>query len=108
MNDKQQQLYFLIKRAEETSQLPQSVKNEFEIAALKMEIVILESEINLDVAARTLLFLNAWKKCGTFTAIRTTGERRDAQPYVTGNAIQDFWNVRSEADNLARWSYKID
>lgn len=86
---------------------PQTVEREIALARLDMEIEILDCAIQSSIAKRVLVFLDIWRKTGSFTAIRQDGARMDADPVVTGIPVQDFWNVRGEAHRLARWSFGI-
>ena len=95
----------LRKHRECLNRVPQTVEREFEIARLDMEIIVIECETRAATAKRVLLFLDAWRKTGRFTAIREDGVRREASPVVTGVPVQDFWNVIGEAHTLANWSF---
>lgn len=85
---------------------PQTVEGELHLALLECELAIANAKEQIAISELVALFLNAYKKTGTFTAIRSDGTRLKSSPYKTGRGIQDFWNVRSEAYRLANWNYK--
>lgn len=95
----------LTRRRDDLHMLPQTVARELDMSKLNLQIVLVESEIRTDIANTALIFIDAWEKTGTFTAINEKGERLEARPHVTGAPVQDFWNVRSTALKLAHWSY---
>lgn len=102
------QLNQLIKLREELNKGHQTVDKELESTLLDLEISILKSDQRKLLASRALIFLDAWRKTGRFTAIRRDGVRRDSNQVITGDRLQDFWNVRSEALMLANWSLWIN
>lgn len=108
VQEKADQLRIALRRREQLQETMQSVFREFELARLDMEIIALECEVRSAVAKRVVLFLNAWHGCGRFTAINDNGVRRECKPTITGNEVQDFWNVRGEAHKLANWSFGIN
>ena len=107
MRETIEQLEKLRKHREDLSRAPQTVEREFEAAQLDMELAMLGCEVRSVIARRVQIFLDAWRRTGRFTAIRKDGARRDANPVVTGDPVQDFWNVRGEAHTLANWSAGI-
>ena len=86
----------------------QTVSREFKTARIDMEIAVLESKLRRCLAERVIIFLDAWRQTGRFTAIRDDGATMEANPVVTGDPVNDFWNVRGEAHKLANWSFWIN
>lgn len=77
------------------------------IDLIEMEIVIIECEIKPRIASLVLIYLGAWRMTGRFTAIRDDGLQRSASPIITGNEIQNLFNLASEAHTLAKWSLGV-
>jgi hypothetical protein len=94
----------LMREVDARHRQPQTVEREFQIAKMELEIKILTCEREAAVARRTTLFLDAWRKMGRFTAIRSDGAQMEANPHRTGCPVTDFYNVKSEATRLAEWS----
>jgi len=97
-------ILLLMREVDACRQQPQTVEREFQIAKMELEIKILTCEREAAVARRTVLFLDAWRKMGRFTAIRADGARMEANPHRTGCPVTDFYNVNGEATRLAEWS----
>ena len=108
MRETIERLEKLRKHREYLNLAQQTVEREFEAARLDMEIAIIECEVRSAIAKLVLIFLDAWRRTGHFTAIREDGVRRESNPVVTGVPVQDFWNVRGEAHTLANWSLGIN
>lgn len=104
MREETQRLIALHELRRNLKRAKQTPENELVATRLDLEIEILEIQSSLAAAKLTLVLLDAWEKTGRFTVMRDDGVRRDGNPVVTGNPVQDFWNVRNEARSLAEWS----
>jgi hypothetical protein len=87
---------------------PQSAETEFAIADLQFAELALRCTLISEAAAKARTLLKAYKETGQMTAIRHDGYRMNGKPTVTGNSIQNVWNVRSKASELGAFAVDLD
>lgn len=85
------------------NQTPQTVAREWDIAQMEARLRILEATRELEVATRAWELLEAYRKTGNMR-VRVGDATHDASPVVTANPIQNVWNVKYKARDLAAWS----
>lgn len=82
----------------------QSPEREADIAILELELREVVAWHELHVAQKARLLFRAYRNTGRMTVMHPNGQRRDGNPYTSVDPVQAVWNVRNEAENLARWA----
>ena len=79
----------------------QSSEREIEVFRLEQHIKILKNEREIKICETSLDLFNNYLKYGSMSVMLVDGSRVDGCPKLTGNPLQDVWNIRCETLKLS-------